>query len=99
MHAVEEHARVSAAVVPITVVFGLFRLLGYRFSPRLADIGGTRFWRIDSRADYGPQAAGPGTSRGDSADHEPILCEQGRVDVRANRRLRAGVPRDVVGSG
>lgn len=25
------------------VVFGLFRLLGYRFSPRLADIGGSRF--------------------------------------------------------
>jgi TnpA family transposase len=35
------------------VVFGLFRLLGYRFSPRLADIGGTRFWRVDARADYG----------------------------------------------
>ena len=35
------------------VVFGLFRLLGYRFSPRIADIGGTRFWRIDPRADYG----------------------------------------------
>lgn len=35
------------------VVFGLFRLLGYRFSPRLADIGGTRFWRIDANADYG----------------------------------------------
>lgn len=35
------------------VVFGLFRLLGYRFSPRLADIGGTRFWRIDADADYG----------------------------------------------
>ena len=35
------------------VVFGLFRLLGYRFSPRLADIGGTRFWRIDAEADYG----------------------------------------------
>lgn len=34
------------------VVFGLFRLLGYRFSPRLADIGGTRFWRIDPHADY-----------------------------------------------
>lgn len=34
-------------------VFGLFRLLGYRFSPRLADIGGTRFWRIDREADYG----------------------------------------------
>lgn len=36
------------------VVFGLFRLLGYRFSPRPADIGGTRFWRIDPDADYGP---------------------------------------------
>lgn len=36
------------------IVFGLFRLLGYRFSPRLAHIGGTRFWRIDAHADYGP---------------------------------------------
>lgn len=35
------------------VVFGLFRLLGYRFSPRIADIGGTRFWRINSAEDYG----------------------------------------------
>lgn len=35
------------------VIFGLFRLLGYRFSPRLADVGGTRFWRIDPAADYG----------------------------------------------
>lgn len=35
------------------IVFGLFRLLGYRFSPRLADIGGDRFWRIDRNADYG----------------------------------------------
>ena len=35
------------------VIFGLFRLLGYRFSPRLADIGGKRFWRIDPGADYG----------------------------------------------
>ena len=35
------------------IVFGLFRLLGYRFSPRLADIGGTRFWRIAADADYG----------------------------------------------
>ena len=36
------------------IVFGLFRLLGYRFSPRLKDMGGTRFWRIDTGADYGP---------------------------------------------
>ena len=35
------------------IVFGLFRLLGYRFSPRLADMGGARFWRIDPLADYG----------------------------------------------
>ncbi|HEY4046823.1 MAG TPA: Tn3 family transposase [Acidobacteriaceae bacterium] len=35
------------------VIFGIFRMLGYRFSPRLADMGGTRFWRIDPRADYG----------------------------------------------
>jgi TnpA family transposase len=36
------------------VVFGLFRLLGYQFSPRLADAGGARFWRLDPIADYGP---------------------------------------------
>ena len=35
------------------VVFGLFRFVGHRFCPRLADIGGTRFWRIDPQADYG----------------------------------------------
>jgi len=36
------------------VLFGLFWLLGYQFSPRLADIGKARFWRIDATADYGP---------------------------------------------
>ena len=35
------------------IVFGLFWLLGYQFSPRLADIGAARFWRLDPRADYG----------------------------------------------
>lgn len=35
-------------------VFGLFWLLGYQFSPRLADLGDARLWRIDRRADYGP---------------------------------------------
>lgn len=35
------------------IVFGLFWLLGYQFSPRLADLGETRFWRIDPGADYG----------------------------------------------
>ena len=33
---------------------GLFWLLGYQLSPRLADIGDARFWRIDKSADYGP---------------------------------------------
>ena len=27
------------------VVFGLFYLLGYTFSPRLADLEGVRYWR------------------------------------------------------
>jgi TnpA family transposase len=35
------------------VVFGLFWLLGYQFNPRLADIGETRFWRMDPAADHG----------------------------------------------
>ena len=35
------------------IVFGLFQLLGYRFSPRLKDIGKARFWRVDRKADYG----------------------------------------------
>lgn len=35
-------------------IFGLFWLLGYQFSPRLADIGGAKLWRIDKQAEYGP---------------------------------------------
>jgi TnpA family transposase len=35
------------------IVFGLFRILGYQFSPRIADLGDTRFWRVDPGADYG----------------------------------------------
>lgn len=35
------------------IVFGLFWLLGYQFSPRLADLGDLRFWRLDPAADYG----------------------------------------------
>ena len=29
-------------------------LLGYRFCPRLADLGDTRFYRINPTATYGP---------------------------------------------
>jgi TnpA family transposase len=34
------------------MVFGLFWLLGYQFSPRLADAGESIFWPIDKDADY-----------------------------------------------
>jgi TnpA family transposase len=39
------------------VIFGLFWLLGYQFSPRIADMGSMRFWRADPDADYGPMNA------------------------------------------
>ena len=35
------------------IVFALFFLLGYEFSPRLADVDTMRFWRINQHADYG----------------------------------------------
>jgi len=35
------------------IIFGLFWLLDYQFSPRLADIGKARYWRMDPTADYG----------------------------------------------
>ena len=34
-------------------IFGVFHLLGYQFSPRIADVGGARFWRVDPKADHG----------------------------------------------
>ncbi|MFF8958679.1 Tn3 family transposase [Streptomyces sp. NPDC014894] len=36
------------------IVFGLFAICGYQFSPRIADIGDARLWRTHSTADYGP---------------------------------------------
>jgi TnpA family transposase len=36
------------------LVFGLFWLLGYRFSPRLSGLGKRRFWRFETDAHYGP---------------------------------------------
>lgn len=36
------------------IIFGLFWLLGYQFSPRLVDAGEAVFWRVDKSADYGP---------------------------------------------
>ncbi len=34
-------------------IFGIFYLLGFQFSPRIADTGSARLWRIDPKADYG----------------------------------------------
>lgn len=44
-------------------VFGLFTLLGYRFSPRLAGLPDQRFWRVDATADYGKLNAVAGRNR------------------------------------
>lgn len=35
------------------IIFGLFGLLDYQFSPRIADVGSTRFWKLDPNPDYG----------------------------------------------
>ena len=54
------------------IMFALYRLLGYRYSPRLADAGAATLWRLNA-TDYGPlnQLAQP---------------DQPAVDPRALRR-------------
>ncbi|MFF3062270.1 Tn3 family transposase [Streptomyces sp. NPDC057909] len=36
------------------LVFGLFAICGYQFSPRIADISDARLWRFDMATNYGP---------------------------------------------
>ncbi|MDW6064617.1 Tn3 family transposase [Streptomyces sp. FXJ1.4098] len=36
------------------IVFGLFAICGYQFSPRIADLSDARLWRTNTAADYGP---------------------------------------------
>lgn len=36
------------------LVFGLFAICGYQFSPRLADLADTRLWRTNTAVSYGP---------------------------------------------
>jgi TnpA family transposase len=36
------------------IVFGLFAICGYQFSPRIADITDARLWRVNPAAGYGP---------------------------------------------
>ncbi|WP_218136228.1 Tn3 family transposase [Nonomuraea jiangxiensis] len=36
------------------LVFGLFAICGYQFSPRIADLADMRLWRTNTAATYGP---------------------------------------------
>lgn len=47
------------------MVFGLYRICGMQYAPRLADLSDTRFWRLDPAADYGPSTGwlAPGSAR------------------------------------
>ena len=38
------------------IMFGLYRLFSFQFSPRLADTGGARFWVLDPARNYGKLA-------------------------------------------
>lgn len=49
------------------IVFGLFAICGYQFSPRIADIGDTRLWRIPT--ERGPQ---PGYGKFDDLGRHTI---------------------------
>jgi TnpA family transposase len=69
-------------------MFGIFHLLGYQFSPRIADVGGARFWRIDGKADYGALGA--------LASHKiniKLIAEQWDDLLRLAGSLKLGVVR------
>ncbi len=67
------------------LVFGLFWLLGYQFSPRLADAGASVFWRMDNDADYGVLND---IARGQS-DHRKIVLQWDEM-IRAAGSLKLG---------
>ncbi len=69
-------------------VFGLFRLLGYQFSPRLADLSDQRFWRMDPLADYG---ALNGLAR--SRVSTPLLADHWEDLLRVTGSLATGAVR------
>ncbi|MDQ3978402.1 MAG: transposase [Actinomycetota bacterium] len=58
------------------LVHCLFRLLGYQFSPRLADLPERRCWRLNVRADYGAfnRVAINHIRRQLIEDHWPDIC-------------------------
>ena len=79
--ALEQHTALQPTqIMPDTgassdVVFGLFRRRGDRFSPRLADIGGPRGWRIDARADTARVTAWHATpSTSTESPHRGTIC-------------------------
>ncbi|RPK48389.1 Tn3 transposase DDE domain protein [Streptomyces sp. ADI92-24] len=53
---VDEHPEIvtSDTASYSDLVFGLFAICGYQFSPRIADISDSRLWRTHADADYGP---------------------------------------------
>ena len=69
------------------VIFGLFWLLGYQFSPRLADIGGARFWRIDRGRRLRP-ARRAGLAQG---ERQPIIAEHWDDLLRLAGSLKLGL--------
>ena len=57
-------------------IFGIFHLLGYQFSSRLADIGGTRCWRVDGKVDTAPWTSwlSSASTRRSSSSTERTCC-------------------------
>ncbi len=75
------------------LVHGLFRLLGYQFSPRLADLPERRYWRLNPRADYGAfnRVATNRIRRQLIEDHWPDICR-----VAGTLHSRAATASDVI---
>ena len=83
------------------VVFGLFWLLGYQFSPRMADIGKAKFWRLDPTADYGVSARARANTKLMTRNWDDLLRVAGSLHqgtVSASELMRSssganGLPR------
>ena len=77
------------------MVFGLFWLLGYQFSPRLADAGEAVFWRIDKEADYGALnelARGSAKPQRIEQHYDDMLCIAGSLKlgtIQASELIRS----------
>jgi hypothetical protein len=63
------------------IVFGLFAICGYQFSPRIADITDSRTRRIDTTASYGPLDELPRRKIRLTVDQPPAPITQHRTTV------------------